>query len=258
MRALTVSLIQLDVRDADPQTNVERASELVREAVRRGSQLIVLPELWPIGYALEEAERLAARLGKGPFAEVDRWAREHSVWITGSFLERTETGFANTAVLFSPEGPLSPPYRKIHLFRLMDEHKYLAPGHETPTFDLPFARVALAICYDLRFPELFRRYAAAGAILTVLPAEWPHPRLHHWRTLIQARAIENQVFMLACNRVGECKGTRFFGHSMIVSPWGEILLEAGEQEVILTTQLDLEQVKQARQRIPVWEDRRLT
>ncbi len=257
MTTLTVSLIQLDVRDGAPETNVARARAMVHEAVRRGSQLIVLPELWPVGYALERASDLAAPLGEGPFAAVDAWAREHRVWITGSFLERTPTGFANTAVLFTPEGPLSPPYRKIHLFRLMDEDQYLESGDETPVYALPFGPVALAICYDVRFPELFRLYGERGARLVILPAEWPHPRLHHWRTLVQARAIENQVFMLACNRVGESKGTRFFGHSMVVSPWGEVLLEAGEQEVILTTEIDLDEVTRARQRIPVWEDKRL-
>ncbi len=254
MTTLTVSLVQLHVRDGQPEVNVERARALVQEAVRRGSRLVVLPELWPVGYVLERASELASPLGEGAFAEVEGWAREHGVWITGSFLERTPTGFANTAVLFTPDGPLSPPYRKIHLFRLMDEDRYLESGHETPIFELPFAPTALAICYDLRFPELFRLYGARGAHLVILPAEWPHPRLHHWRVLIQARAIENQMFVLACNRVGENKGARFFGHSMVVSPWGEVLLEAGEQEVILTTEIDLDEVRKARERIPVWED----
>jgi omega-amidase len=114
----------------------------------------------------------------------------------------------------------------------------------------------LAICYDLRFPEQFRAYALAGASVVFVPSEWPHPRLAHWRTLLRARAIENQFFVVACNRVGESKGTQFFGHSTIVDPWGELIVEGGEQEILLTAPIDTGLVAEIRERIPIFADRR--
>ena len=115
---------------------------------------------------------------------------------------------------------------------------------------------ATIICYDIRFPELARKLALNGAQLLFVPAEWPHPRLHHWRTLLTARAIENQMYVIACNRVGRSGETSFFGHSMIINPWGEIVTEADENEQIVTAEIDLELVAKVRSTIPVFEDRR--
>ncbi len=130
-------------------------------------------------------------------------------------------------------------------------------GERATLAKLPWGTAGLAICYDLRFPELFRGYALAGARLILLPAEWPHPRLAHWRTLLRARAIENQYFVAACNRVGaDPNGTRFFGHSTLIDPWGEAIAEAGEEPCLLTATLDLAQVEEIRRKIPVFEDRR--
>jgi omega-amidase len=114
----------------------------------------------------------------------------------------------------------------------------------------------MTICYDLRFPELFRRYALAGARLILVPAEWPHPRRAHWQTLLRARAIENQCFVAACNRVGITGNSTFFGASAVIDPWGEALVEGGETELILTATIDLSLVDTVRKRIPVFEDRR--
>ena len=115
--------------------------------------------------------------------------------------------------LYSPEGRLAASYSKIHLFRLMDEDQYLAAGTAGVLHELPWGCAGLAICYDLRFPELFRRYALEGARLLILPAAWPHPRRMHWRTLLRSRAIENQCFVAACNRVGTTDDVSFFGFS---------------------------------------------
>ena len=179
------------------------------------------------------------------------------MWLGGSILELGADGkIYNCFALYNPDGKLAGVYRKIHLFRLMAEEQFLAPGPEAVTVDLPWGRVGLAICYDLRFPELFRRYALAGAKLILLPAEWPHPRRTHWRTLLRARAIENQMFVAGCNRVGSSKGSDFFGASALIDPWGEALIEGGEQETLLTLTVDLDQVDAVRKRIPIFEDRR--
>ena len=138
----------------------------------------------------------------------------------------------------------------------MEEEIYLAQGQGTTLLDLPWGKTGLAICSDLRFPELFRRYALHGAQLLIIPSEWPHPRRKHWRTLLQARAIENQCYVAACNRVGSSKDTDFFGASAVIDPWGNTLIEGGENENLLTVTVNLSQVASVRRQIPVFDDRR--
>ncbi len=190
-------------------------------------------------------------------------AKEHQMWVGGSLLgyetkdTKAEGRPRNLFALFSPEGKLTHTYAKLHLFRLMDEELWLDPGTEPTLAKLPWGRTGLAICYDLRFPELFRDYALAGARLMIIPAEWPYPRLMHWRTLLRARAIENQCFVVACNRVGQDpSGTHFFGHSAILDPWGEAIVEGDTEADLLTATIDLAQVDLIRAKIPIFEDLR--
>jgi omega-amidase len=252
---LTISLAQIDIALGRPEENLGKVEGMIDEASRRGSQIVLLPELWSTGYDLERAEE-HARTTERLLARLTDLARERPLFIIGSLLSAKEGRFYNRATILSPKGVLVGQYDKIHLFRLMEEEKYLAPGNETPVFDFPWGKGAVAICYDLRFPELFRRYALGGAEVVFLPAEWPHPRLEAWRILLRARAIENQFFMVGCNRVGESKGQVFFGRSSIYDPWGEPVLEGGEEERLLTAEIDLDVVDEARQEIPIFEDRR--
>lgn len=253
---LTVSLGQMDVALGEPEKNLDKASAMTAEARRRGSQLVVFPELWSTGYDLERCEKHATPVNEGTFAETARLAMEHSIHILGSLLEGTSEGFRNTAVVHSPEGQLLGQYSKVHLFKPMEEGKYLIPGEEAPVLGLPWGRSALAICYDLRFPELFRKYALSGARIVFVVAEWPRPRLEHWDTLLRARAIENQFFVVACNRVGESKGWSFFGHSAIYDPSGELLADVSDEETLITAELDLGYVNEVRRSMTVFEDRR--
>ncbi|MFQ5421157.1 MAG: carbon-nitrogen family hydrolase [Anaerolineae bacterium] len=237
---LTISLGQMDVKLAEPAANLATVAVMTAEAARRGSDVVVFPELWSTGYDLANAARYATPLDAGIFAETAVLAKKHRIHILGSCLSLLGEGrFGNTAVLFAPDGRILADYSKTHLFRLMQEEQYLTAGEKLTLVETEWGKWGLAICYDLRFPELFRRYALAGANLVFLPSEWPHPRLAHWRTLLRARAIENQMFMVACNRVGESGGTRFFGHSTIVDPWGELALELGKGEMLGTAVLDL-------------------
>ncbi|MCJ7667310.1 MAG: carbon-nitrogen family hydrolase [Anaerolineae bacterium] len=228
---------------------------MIAEASQRGSQIVLLPELWSTGYDLGHAAE-HARTTERVLVRLTDLAKERSLFIIGSLLSAKVGRLYNRATILSPQGDLVGEYDKIHLFRLMEEEKYFAPGTEPPVFDLPWGKGALAICYDLRFPELFRKYALRGARVVFLPAEWPYPRLEAWRVLLRARAIENQFFMVGCNRVGESKGMVFFGHSGIYDPWGEPVLEGGEEERLLTAEIDLDVVDEARRKIPVFEDRR--
>jgi predicted amidohydrolase len=252
---LNVSLGQMDVAFGEPERNLSTVREMTAEARRRGSEVVVFPELWSTGYDLERVEEYATPTDEGIFAEVAELAREHSIHIIGSLLAVRGKRYSNTAVIYSPQGQPLAEYSKAHLFKLMEEDKYLVPGEEAPVFDLPWGRSGLALCYDLRFPELFRKYALAGAKIVFLAAEWPYPRLMHWQTLLKARAIENQFFMVACNRVGESGDWSFFGRSAIYGPSGELIVGAGEEETLLTSVIDLDAMDEIRRLITVFDDR---
>lgn len=263
MSSLTVSLIQMDVRKGAPRTNWTRTQEYTAEAAGRGAELVVFPELWDAGVAYGKGKEVASSLSGGLFAQVVALARQHNVHILGSMYEKRGVGIHNTIAVISPRSGVMGAYRKIHLFPLMNEDKWLQPGEAPLAIDLPWARTGFAICYDLRFPELFRRYAADGTQMVIVPCAWPHPRLNHYRTLLRARAIENQCYMIAVNRVGVDQDEdgniqdHYFGHSCVVDPWGEIVVEAGETEGHFTVTLDLNMVKQVRRELPVLDGRRL-
>ncbi|MCA9919048.1 MAG: carbon-nitrogen family hydrolase [Anaerolineales bacterium] len=253
----TISLGQMDVQLGNPEANWQTVQAMTAEAKRRGSDVVVFPELWSTGYDLENAVSYATPTDAGLFAQVAALAKAQQIAILGSCLSLLGEGqFGNTAVYFDGYGRSQGQYSKLHLFRLMQEEQFLTAGEAPTLVEAEWGKAGLTICYDLRFPELFRRYALAGAQVVFVPAEWPHPRLAHWRTLLRARAIENQMFVVACNRVGNSKGTDFFGHSCILDPWGEAVIELGEGEMLGTAEIDIAQVDAVRATIPVFTDRR--
>jgi omega-amidase len=253
---LTIALAQLDVRTGQPETNLARAREFAAQTREAGADLLLLPELWLHGYDLEQAMAWAAPLGEGGFAQMAALANEFSLHLAGTLLERHEGGISNTAVLYAPDGVLLGTYRKIHLFHLLQEHRYLVPGDHATLCPTPWGPTGLSICYDLRFPELFRAMALAGAALFLVPAQWPAPRLEAWLTLACARAVENELFVAACNRVGTEGEVVFPGRSLVVDPLGQVLAEGGDQEQLLIAQSDLREVRKARRYLPIYKDRR--
>ncbi|MCU0513697.1 MAG: carbon-nitrogen family hydrolase [Anaerolineae bacterium] len=257
MAKLTISLAQMQIAAGDVRKNFAMMESLAALAAARKSKMIVFPELWSTGYVLEDAKEHASELNKGIFAQLSTVATTHKTCIAGSILEKRGLEVANSLPFFAPNGRMMGVYRKIHLFRLMEEDKYLQPGSSPLVLDLPWGVTGFAICYDLRFPELFRRYATQdNARMVIIPAEWPLARIEHWRALLVARAIENQCFIVACNAAGEVAGTVYGGHSMIVDPWGRIVVEAGEEPQLLTADIELDMVDEVRARIPVFEDLR--
>jgi omega-amidase len=252
-----IAVIQMDLAFGNPEANFAKAKERIAEAAGQGADVIVLPELWTTGYDLNRLDEIADPEGRETSSLISELARKHSVHIVaGSVAARTGEGVANTLLVFDKHGNLAGRYGKAHLFRLMDEEKHLVAGNTAGLFRLDGVSCAGVICYDIRFPELARKLALGGAKILFVPAEWPHPRLHHWRTLLQARAIENQMFVVSCNTVGDSGGTSFFGHSMIIDPWGEVIAEAGDEETILAAEVDLSLADEVRGRIPVFADRR--
>lgn len=258
MSTLTVSLIQIDVKKGAPRTNWATVQRYAAETAQRGAELAIFPELWDAGTAYDQGKEIASNLSGGLFAQLAALARQHNIHMAGSMYEKRGPGLYNTLPIVSPRSGILGAYRKMHLFPLMNEDKWLLPGEAPLALDLPWGRTGFAICYDLRFPELFRRYVADRVQLVIVPSAWPHPRLEHYRTLLRARAIENQFYMIAVNRVGKDEdGTSFFGHSCVIDPWGEIVVEAGETEAHLTVTIDLGMVAQVRRALPALEGIRL-
>jgi predicted amidohydrolase len=253
---LTLSLAQIQIALGDPAANLAKADAWSAEAARRGSDIIIFPEMWTTGCDWPNIDTLAARQAE-VISHVADLAKKHNIWINGSMLALDENNRpANTSILFDPHGQPAGTYRKIHLFGVMDEDQYLAAGNELITVETPWGQSGLAICHDLRFTEMFRSYALNGVNIVYLPAEWPHPRLAHWQTLLRARAIENQMYMVGVNAVGSDGTYTFFGHSAIIDPWGNAVIEGGESEVLLTATIETDQVAEVRQKIPVFNDRR--
>lgn len=253
---LRVALGQMGIVPGEPVLNAEALGEVAARAAGGGASLLVVPELWLTGYDLSVAVERAAPLGDGAFAEMAWLARRHGLYLLGTTLERNPKGKPfNTAALYGPDGKLLASYRKVHLFPPMGEVEHMAPGEALPVFDLPWGRTALAICYDLRFPELWRCYMEAGARLVLSPSEWPVRRIEHWRLLLRARAVENQYFVAGCNRAGSAADGEFGGHSAAVDPWGRVLVEGEAEPGLFFATLDLDEVDRCRQTFAWLEDR---
>lgn len=253
---LNIALIQMSIEFGSPQKNYQKAGEFIDQAMKNAPDIIVLPELWTTGYDLTNLSEIGDDNALKSIAFLQAKAMEHNVHIVGgSVANKQEDGIYNTLVVINRNGEFVHQYSKLHLFQLMDEHLFLKPGKEQGLFSLENQNFAGQICYDIRFPEWIRTHVLAGAEAIFVVAEWPLPRLHHWRTLLTARAIENQCYIIACNSTGTNPSNIFAGHSMIIDPWGEIIAEGTEQEDIVFGEIDLAKVKTVRNTIPIFEDR---
>ncbi|MED4012015.1 MULTISPECIES: carbon-nitrogen family hydrolase [Priestia] len=257
---MKIALIQLDVQIGEPDWNYQHVKTLMSKAMKEKPHIIVLPEMWNTGYALERAQELGDRNGVLTKELLSSFAKEHNVTVVGGSIlncrsHRQEV--TNTMLVFNGQGEQVLEYDKIHLFRLMDEDKFLKAGNRFGLFSYQDIKIGTMICYDLRFPQLSRKLVNDGAQMLINVAQWPTARVDHWRSLLIARAIENQCFVIAVNRCGESEGTPFPGNSMVIDPLGEILLEGSQEEDIYIIEVDLEKVKNVREHIPVITDQRL-
>jgi omega-amidase len=254
---IIIAIAQMAIALGEPEQNRTTARALATEAAVQGADLLILLELWSTGYDLARADTYAAPLDRGDFGHMAALAREYGLYVVGSALETNPDGLPfNTAVLYDPDGALKGTYHKVHLWAPLGEAEHMTPGNSLPTFDPPWGRTALAICYDLRFPEMWRRYADDGAQLVIIPAEWPVHRVEHWRLLLRARAVENQFFVVGCNRVGVGDDGEFGGHSAAADPWARVLVEAGTKPGLILATLDLDEVAHSRSLLDFLGDRR--
>jgi predicted amidohydrolase len=255
MNSLTLSLGQISIEIGQPLKNLEKAATMLRSAAAQHSRMILFPELWTSGYDLANSEKYAL-INAEIEIQLQALAEELNIIIGGSFITADSSGFHNTFKLIHPGQKQDHPYyNKIHLFRLLAEDQWFVPGQKPTTIEYPWAKTGLSICYDLRFPELYRKYQAEGIGLGLNVAQWGAARRDHWRALLQARAIENQCFMAAADACGMLRDKGLAGSSMIVSPWGDILAEASpDEEELLTLTIDFDQLEEVRHRVPVEQD----
>ena len=254
---ITIALAQMSVALGRPEANHLVAQSIAAQAAAQDANVLVLPELWATGYDLARAQEYAAPLDNGHFALMAELAQTHRLYVTGTALEHNPGGRPfNTAALYGPDGNCLGAYRKVHLWAPLGEVEHMTPGDRLPAFELPWGHVAMAICYDLRFPELWRRLADAGAQLVLIPAEWPARRVEHWRLLLRARAVENQLYVAGCNRAGTGPDGEFGGHSAVADPWARVLVEGNSEPGLFIATIDTEEVTRARQTFPFLADRR--
>jgi predicted amidohydrolase len=258
---LAIAAIQFNPRD-DKTANIDRALALIDQAATSGARIVMLPEVWTY---MGDPDRTRDNAEPIPGDLTNRLAdraRRHGIFLhAGTFTELVEDDdrVRNTALVFSPDGEIIATYRKIHMFDVTldgvasyQESAVVAPGEEIVTFELDGITIGLATCYDLRFPELFRILALRGADVILVPAAFTMTTgKDHWEILIRARAIENQVYMVACNQFGQnLPGKWCYGRSMIVDPWGTVVATAPDVESVITAVVDRNHIQSVRRQIP--------
>lgn len=263
--SVSVALIQVGITDEEPVAErIDRVLSWTAE-VAAEHDVVVLPELWPIGAFAIDLMPAHAQSIDGPLVQaLARIARDTGAWLFGgSFPERRAgadgvVAHFNTQVLLDPSGALAAEYRKVHLFGFNGgETTVMSSGSDLAVVETPLGPTGLATCYDLRFPELFRLLVGAGAEAFVVPAGWPERRQVHWQVLARARAIENQAYVVACNAAGTHAGVPMAGLSMVVDPQGDVVAEAGPGEEVLSVTVDPARVAAWRAAFPALDDRRL-
>lgn len=253
-RHLPVAAIQFNVKLGDVDANLDQVLRGLDRTRDHAPRLAVLPEMWSTGYDYKNLPRLAEETPR-VLAALAETAAEREMVLVGSLPEKADGKIYNTAYVID-RGEQVSSYRKLHLFSTMGEDRFLAAGDQAGVVPTSVGRLGVAICYDLRFPELFRKLALEGAEILCIPAEWPAARREHWRTLLRARAIENQVFVAAANCCDLQGKIDFAGTSMLISAWGEVLAEGRKEDTVLTATFDFEEMLAYRKQIRCFHDRR--
>lgn len=268
MASIIAGVIQLDAQE-DPRINRDRAVALIAEAADRGAELVVLPEMFVFFSTVDQMVKHAEDI-PGPTSDIlQEAARRHNIHLVGgSFCEKIPDSDKayNTNLVINPDGDIIARYRKIHLFEIdapgevvFNEAEVIEFGDQVVAAETPFGVVGLSICYDLRFPELYRALADKDARIVTIPAAFAMKTgKDHWETLIRARAIENQVYMLASAQVGvKPNGYMSYGRSMIVDPWGTVVAQAQDTEAVITAELDMDYLEKVRKELPALKNQKL-
>lgn len=256
---MRVTSIQLEIQDRPRAETLGHVLSLLDQA--RGSELILLPELWPCGYYAFDRYESESEPVDGPTMRAlgEKAAALGAYLFTGSFVERAGDRLYNTSLLLDARGQVAARYRKMHLFGFQSgERRLLSGGDAVVVVPTPWGRAGLSICYDLRFPELYRRMIDLGAEFFLVTASWPAARREPWTLLNRVRAMENQSFLFSCNAAGTSQGVPLGGHSLFVDPFGTVLAEGGDAEALLSFEVDPDAVQTARRDFPALQNRVLT
>lgn len=256
-----LALIQYRIT-AEPANTFRCVCRLLKLALKQNPDGVILPEMWLGGPTTARSRIKWAALYKDAFEELRDWSRDHQVAVFCSQLEQAGKEFFNTAYYMGPSGETRFTYRKRHLFHLGGEGRIYHPGRDTPRyFQSLLGKTGFAICYDLRFPEYIRDLSHRGMQVLIVCAQWPASRMDHWLSLLKARAIENQIYVIGVNRLGVKKLSgrieRYTGHSVAFDPWGDSMLELGTNRNIGMVRIDLERLKKIRSQYPFFKERRL-
>ena len=251
---MRIAIVQLDTKWHDPEANFARVESLLTSCAEP-PDLVCLPEMFATGFTMDVSQ--VAEPAEGPtFTFLSHLARRHGAFVQGSMPQmgtNPQRGL-NVCLVFDREGSLLSRSRKIHPFTYSGEDQHYERGGLLSVFPLADLKAATPICYDLRFPEIFRHAMARGCEMFIVPANWPASRVHHWRSLLVARAIENQAWVLGVNRSGEGDGIAYPGHSLVVSPFGEIVAEADETEQVLCANIQAQLARHLRARFRFLDD----
>ena len=262
---MKIALAQIAVEQANFQANISVASDFASKASEQKADLVMFPEMFVCGFNYKANATFLMQHQEKLVADVCNIAKQNNIWLCGSipFISDKNLPPHNRMLLIDNTGKICATYDKLHLFSPFNENKHVSAGNKITVAETPFGKIGLAICYDLRFPEMWTAMMNAQAQIVLLSAAWPHPRLKHWQVLTSARAIENQFFVVAVNQCGiENFGgakAQYFGASSAISPNGDIIAccKTDSENELAFAEINLEEIDSARRKIPVQKDRRI-
>ena len=255
---MKIAAAQIACTLGDISANVHKMREFAERAKNAGAELVVFPEMADTGYAMRVIREAANPWSEGAVPELQKIARTLSLAIISGLSEKEGDAIYNSQVVIDSSGAIVAKYRKTHLFAPIEEDKCCTPGDALVSLDFASLKLGLTICYDLRFPEIYRSLALAqGANLFVISSAWPFPRIEHQRVLVRARAIENQSYLVLANRVGKDDGVSFCGSSVVIDPYGVVVAAASaDREELVVAEVSSEVLEAVRARMPVFTHRR--
>ncbi len=257
-KSIIAGILQFDVQTGDIDANLTSVINGIHRLDENGAQIALLPELWSAGFDSPSMTKEQAKQTPRIIKTLSQLAIKHRMVIAGSLPEISEDHLYNTMMVIDQDGTIAGQYRKVHLFSFIGEDKVFSAGSQAVMCNTSCGPIGLMICYDLRFPELCRSLVLAGARMVIISAQWPTGRVHHWDTLLQARAIENQIFIAASNRVGQDGDLTFNGHSQIISPDGIILAKIINQTGATTARIDFSEIDILRKRFNCITERQVS
>lgn len=252
MQRFLVSILQYDIK-SEPLNNFKTLEKMFAIAGGRKSKFVILPEMFACSFNYKHLETFSKHSIE-ILKYLQKTALQYQFYIVGGSLpvrNNLEHKYYNRCYLISPDGAVAGQYDKNHIFFSKREKEFFIPGKTTNKFSTMFAPIGIQICFDIRFPENIRELVKKGAFIIFVPAQFPDPRQEHWITLLKSRAIENQVYIVAANRIGDDGENSYFGNSVIIDPYGKILANGEEKESVISEYIDLDFLKAYRKNFPV-------